>query len=261
MKEEKETRGMRWADYEDEESRAQEAREEERRVQEAHEEERKAQEAREEEKRAQEAQDEERRAQEAQEEERRAQEAQEEERRAQEAREEQRRAEEAREKETRAQEEQAREERKAKEEREEEREVEAQEGHEEAKEVTTTQEKCVEAKKENSMHEENDVSNRHMTWWRNAWWIRMDGGPHMQTARGRRRIWRAARRAAEQARDGDRVEEIQRSAGEAEGERWGRKKREQGRNRREESNTLHVVFHFPTANTEAAAAVATVRLQ
>ena len=31
-------------------------------------------------------------------------------------------------------------------------------------EVMTTQEKCVEAKKDmNSMHEENDVSNRHMT--------------------------------------------------------------------------------------------------
>ena len=36
----------------------------------------------------------------------------------------------------------------------------------------TTQEECVEAKREtNSMHEESDVSNRHMTWWRNAWWI------------------------------------------------------------------------------------------
>ena len=64
-------------------------------------------------------------------------------------------------------------------ERREEREVEAQEGHEEAEEVTT-QENCVEAKKEtNSMHEESDVSKRHMTWWKNAW-IRMDGGPHMQ---------------------------------------------------------------------------------
>ena len=98
--------------------------------------------------------------------------------------------------------------------------VEAQEGHE-GKEEMTTQEECVEAKKEtNSMHEESDVSNRHMTWWRNAWWIRMDGGPHMRTARGRRRIWRAARRAAEQARDDDGVEETQSSAEEAEGEKW-----------------------------------------
>ena len=35
-------------------------------------------------------------------------------------------------------------------------------------------------------------------------------GPHLQTARGRRRMWRAARRAAEQARDDDGVEETQR---------------------------------------------------
>ena len=89
----------------------------------------------------------------------------------------------------------------------------------------TTQEKCVEAKKEtNSMHEENDVSKRHVTWWKNAWWIRMDGGPHMRTARGRRRTWRAATRAAEQARDDDRVEETRSLAEEAEGEKWGRKK-------------------------------------
>ena len=45
-----------------------------------------------------------------------------------------------------------------------------------------TQEKCVEAKKEaNSMHEENDVSNRHMTWWRDTWWVRMDNGLHLRT--------------------------------------------------------------------------------
>ena len=46
----------------------------------------------------------------------------------------------------------------------EEREVEAQEGHD-GEEEMTTQEKCVEAKKEvNSMREEIDVSNRHMAW-------------------------------------------------------------------------------------------------
>ena len=190
------------------------------------------------------------------------QETQEEENRAQEAREEERRAQEAREKEARAQEEQAREERKAQEEREEEREIEAQEGHEEAKEVTT-QEKCVEAKKEtNSMYEESDVSNRHMAWWRNAWWIRMDSGPHMRTARGRRRIWRSARRAAEQARDNDGVGETQSFAEEAEGETGIRKKCEQGTTGRKESNTLHVVFHSANAATPtAAAATAAMRLQ
>ena len=77
----------------------------------------------------------------------------------------------------------------------EEREKEAT-AQEEVREVATaTQERCVEKKKEmNSTREENDVSNRHMTWWRSAWWI------HMRTARDRRRIWRAARRAAEQGR-------------------------------------------------------------
>ena len=59
-----------------------------------------------------------------------------------------------------------REEKKAQEARsKEEGEIEAQEGHGGGQEMTT-QEKCVEAKKEaNSMHEESDVSNRHMTWW------------------------------------------------------------------------------------------------
>ena len=100
---------------------------------------------------------------------------------------------------------------------EEERKVQAQEGYE-GKEEMTTQGECVEEKKEmNSMQVESDVSNRHMTWWKNAWWIRVDGGPHMRTARGRRRIWRAARRAAEQARDDDTVEETQSFAEEAEG--------------------------------------------
>ena len=163
-------------------------------------------------------------------------------------REEESRAEEAREKEARAQEE-----------REEEREVEAQEGHEEAKEVTT-QEKCVEAKKEtNSMYEESDVLKRHMTWWRDTWWVRMDNGPHLRTARGRRRVWRAATRAARR--------ETERIAG-GEREKW-----EQGTTERKESNTLHVVFHFPTTATTpttpptataaatTAAAVAATRLQ
>ena len=59
----------------------------------------------------------------------------------------------------------------------------------------------------NSVHDECHVSNRHMTWWHNAWWIRVDNGPHMRSARGRRRTWRAARQAAEQVRDGNWVEE------------------------------------------------------
>ena len=233
----------------EQEAERKQEQEEERRAQEAREEESRAQEAREEESRAQEAREEKRRAQEAREEESRAQEAREEESRAQEAREEERRAQEAREKEARAQEEQAREEGKAQEERREERKVEAQEGHD-GEEEMTTQENCVETKKEmNSMYEESDVSNRHMTWWRNAWWVRMDNGPHLRTARGRRRVWRAATRAAREARETEQV------AG-GEREKW-----EQGTTGRKESNTLHVVFHFPTATIPAAAAAATVRLQ
>ena len=132
-------------------------------------------------------------------------------------------------------------------ERREEREVEAQEGHD-GEEEMATQEKCVEAKKEaNSMHEEDNVSNRHMTWWRDAWWIRVNSGPHMRTARGSRRIWRAARRAAEQACDDDNVEETRSPPEEAEGETWGRRKGER-QTRQGNANTLHVVFHFPTAS-------------
>ena len=115
-----------------------------------------------------------------------------------------------------------------------------------------THEKCVEEQKEtNSMHQENDVSNRHMAWWRDAWWVRVDNGPHLRTARGRRREWRAAREAreTEQVAGGER-------------EKW-----EQRTTARKESNTLHIIFHFPTASTTTttaaatAAATAAMRLQ
>ena len=229
----RETRGMRWADCEDDERAEKEKR---------------AQEARE---------DKEERAQEAREEQRRAQEAREEERRAQEAREEESRAQDAQEQEKKAQEEQEKEVN-VQGERREERKVEAQEGHEEAKEVIT-QEKCVEAKKENSTHEENDVSNRHMTWWRNAWWVRMDNGPHLRTARGCRRIWRATRRAAEQACDDDeRIEETQSFAEEVEGEKWRRKERRERQNKQCSENTLHIVLHLANNTTAPAAAAAMV---
>ena len=234
----------------EEEKRAQEAREEEKRAQEAREEEKRAQEAREEEKRAQEVREEEKRAQEAREEQRRAQEAREEERRAQEAREEEKRAQEAREEERRAQE--AREEqRRAQEAREEQRR--AQEAPElrrsvrevSAQEERTEQERKVEAQggqeeDVNSVHDKCHVSNRHMTWWHNAWWIRVDNGPHMRSARGRRRTWRAARQAAEQVRDGNWV-----------GETWWEdrerlKKGERGEERQHRKSneaTLHLILH------------------
>ena len=53
----------------------------------------------------------------------------------------------------------------------------------------------------NSVHDGSHVSNRHMTWWRNAWWVRVNNGPHLQTARDRRRVWRAATRAAQEVRE------------------------------------------------------------
>ena len=110
--------------------------------------------------------------------------------------------------------------------REQESEVEAQGGRkQESEDVRNrTQEECVEEKREgenrNHFCEDSDVSNRHVTWWRKAWWIRIDDGSSMRSARGRRRVWRAARRAAEQARDGDRVEETQCLAEEAKWEKW-----------------------------------------
>ena len=95
----------------------------------------------------------------------------------------------------------------------------------------------------------------------------MDSGPHMRTARGRRRIWRAARRVAEQARDDETVEETQSFAEEAEGEKWGRKERRERQNKQCSENTLHIVLHLasnttapPTAAATVAATVATTRI-
>ena len=51
------------------------------------------------------------------------------------------------------------------------------------------------------MHEGGHVSNRHMTWWQNAWWVRVNNGPHLRTARDRRKVWRAATRAAQEVRE------------------------------------------------------------
>ena len=126
----------------------------------------------------------------------------------------------------------------------------------------TTQGECVVEKKEtNSVQKEHDVSNRHMTWWKIAWWIRVNNGPHIQTARGRRRVWRAARRAAEQARDENGVGQAQREAGEAEEEKR-RKKGRGNQTRLCSENTLHFVLHLPaTATAAAAAAPAAMRLQ
>ena len=242
---------------EGEQRRTQEARELKRAQEAREDEERKAQEAREEEeKRAQEAREEEGRVQEAREEQRRAQEAQE--AKAQEEREREAKAQEEREKEVSAHEER----------REQDRDAEAQGGHERGVKAQEGHEGEVKAREEqgenaNSLHEESHVSNRHMTWWRNAWWIRVGNGPHMQTARGRRRIWRAARRAAEQACDDGRVEEAWSPAEEADGKMWGQRKGER-QTKRLNANTLHIVLHLQstaTQTTTAAAAAATAAMR
>ena len=93
-------------------------------------------------------------------------------------------------------------ERKAQEERRE-REVEAQEGHDGEQEMVT-QEKCVGAK-EGSAMQENDVLNRHMTWWRDVWCACMDNIEHLRTVRGRRRVWRVATRALRETRETESV--------------------------------------------------------
>ena len=41
--------------------------------------------------------------------------------------------------------------------------------------------------------EDKDVSSRHMRWWRTARWIRIEDGSSMRSARGRRRVRRAAK--------------------------------------------------------------------
>ena len=82
------------------------------------------------------------------------------------------------------------------------------------------------------------------TWWQKSWWVRIDNGPHLRTARGRRQAWRAATRAAREMRD---REENQCESGEKERREW-----KKGETERRESNTLHIVLHLQS--TAAAAA-------
>ena len=101
------------------------------------------------------------------------------------------------------------EEAKAQEEREK-REVEAQGGLESdvrAQEGREGELKAQDEREEdaNSMQDESHVSNRHMTWWQNAWWVRVNNGPHLRTARDRRKVWRAATRAAQEVRETGKV--------------------------------------------------------
>ena len=47
-------------------------------------------------------------------------------------------------------------------------------------------------------------------WWSRAWWIRVEDGPNLRTAKERRRAWRAATRAAEGIHSEEWTEEVQR---------------------------------------------------
>ena len=144
-------------------------------------------------------------------------------------------AQEEREREVSAHEERRKQEREAEAQGRHESDVKAQEGHE--GEVKAQEEQGENA---NSLQEESHVSNRHMTWWHNAWWVRVNNGPHLRTARDRRRVWRAATRAAQEVRDTGKV------AG-GEREKW-----ETGSKESNASNTLHIVFHLPQQQQQQA---------
>ena len=110
------------------------------------------------------------------------------------------------EREVSAQEEQAEQEREAEAQGGHESEVKAQEGHK--GKVKAQGEQGEDA---NSVHEESHVSNRHMTWWQNAWWVRVNNGPHLRTARDgeqpqepRRKCVRQERSPGEKERNGRR---------------------------------------------------------
>ena len=113
-------------------------------------------------------------------------------------------------------------------------EVKVQGEHWEEERGRTQKEDAGEKKEEenrHSMYEDSDVSNRHTAWWKRSRWIWVDGGSSMRSARGSRRIWRAARRAAAEASDEDGVGEAQRQAEEAEEEKVGKGKRERATDR------------------------------
>ena len=84
----------------------------------------------------------------------------------------------------------------------------------------------------------------------------VDDGSSMHSAKRRRRIWRAVRRAAEQARDEDQVEETQRRIEEVDRKKWERRGRETQKRQCNEG-TLHLVLHLLANTTTAASAART----
>ena len=74
---------------------------------------------------------------------------------------------------------------------------------------------------------DHEVSHRHMTWWRRAWWIWIDDGPACAAPEAGAESWPTARRAALTTfRGGDGVGEAQHLSEEAEREKLGRRKGE-----------------------------------
>ena len=89
-----------------------------------------------------------------------------------------------------------------------------------------------------------------------TWWILIDDGSSIRSARGRRRVWRAAVRAAEEARGGDGVQE-RRPNVKPKGQRG--KKRKESQTRGCSENTVHTVLHLLASETAAATAAAATR--
>ena len=50
--------------------------------------------------------------------------------------------------------------------------------------------------------EDDDVPNKNMVWWRKSWWLRIEDGLFLQTARERRKGWRAATGTVEEVLHG-----------------------------------------------------------
>ena len=107
------------------------------------------------------------------------------------------------EREVSAQEEQAEQEREAEAQGGHESEVKAQEGHK--GKVKAQGEQGEDA---NSVHEESHVSDRHMTWWQNAWWVRVNNGPHLRTARDGEQPQEPRRKCVRQERSPGRKREM-----------------------------------------------------
>ena len=88
-----------------------------------------------------------------------------------------------------------------------------------------------------------------MTWWTKAWWIWIDDGFNMRSARGRRRVWRAEpEERPNRLATVTWLEDIRCPAEEAKWEKWKRRQTD----RQCTESTLHLVLHLPqNANATA----------